>query len=161
MTKQSGVSTAGVALVIVLLGAAGGGFFAWQEHEALARAKTDLASARSALDKASAEMRAAQAEAAGARKALDEQKAALEQAVSERDSAKAFLESEKAHAARLQADIGLVREQLAYMRARATVPAQFSQPTLAPQPRPMVIQALPGARARGAAVAAPVPAIAR
>jgi uncharacterized protein HemX len=150
MKKQSGVSGVGIVLAIVVLGAAGGGYLGWQQHQELARTKTELASTRSALDKANADARAARADAAAARKAFEDQTAALEQARSERDSAKAFLENEKTHAARLQAELGLAREQLAYMRARGS-PAQYSQPPTVVRPRPMVIQALPAPRPQGAA----------
>lgn len=149
MKRQSGISTAAVALVLVVTGAAAGGYFGWQQHQELGRTRVDLASTKSALDKASADARAAKADAAAARKELDEQKLALQQARSEAETAKTFLESEKAHAARLQEDLKLAREQVAFLRARPG-PAQFAPPTLAPQPRPMVIRAAPAGRAVGA-----------
>jgi uncharacterized protein HemX len=127
MKKQSGVSTAGIALVVVVLAAGGGGFFGWQQHQELARTKTDLAGTKSALDQASADARTAKAEAAAARKELDDQKSAFEQAKSERDSAVAFLESEKAHAARLQGELTLAREQIVHMRTRSASPAYAPQ----------------------------------
>jgi len=151
MTKQGGVSTAGVALVIVLLGAAGGGFFAWQEHQELMLAKSELASTKSTLDQASADARTAKADAAAARKECEDQKAALQQARSDAESAKAFMESEKAHAARLQAELTLAREQMAFMRARAQ-PAQYSQPTLV-RPQPIRVEAIRGSQVQRAAPA--------
>ncbi|HEY3074012.1 MAG TPA: hypothetical protein VGJ74_02440 [Burkholderiales bacterium] len=156
MNKQSGVSTAGIALAIVVLGAAGGGFLGWQQHQELGRIKTELASAKSALDKAAADARTAKADAAGARKELDEQKASFEQMRVERDAAKAFLDTERAHAARLQGELSLAREQNAHLRTRASPPPQYSQPT-ALQPRPMAIRAGPAGRAVGAGAPA-VPA---
>jgi uncharacterized protein HemX len=147
--RQSGISTAAVALVLVMVGAAAGGYFGWQQHQELGRTRADLASTKGALDKASADARAAKTDAAAARKELEDQKAALQQARSEVDSAKTFLETEKAHSARLQADLLLAREQIAFLRARPG-PAQFAPPTLAPQQRPMVIRAAPAGRAVGA-----------
>ncbi len=159
MNRQSGISTTGIALVVVALGAAGGGAFAWQQHQELARTKGELASTRSALDQASADARTAKADAAAARKEVEEQKAALQQARSDAESAKAFMESEKAHAARLQAELSLAREQIAFMRARAQ-PSQYSQPMLV-QPRIMAIERAPvqGMQVqRAAPAAAPAPA---
>ena len=67
MKRQSGVSTAAVALVLVVIGSAAGGYFGWQQHQELGRTRIDLASTKSALDKASADARAAKADAAAAR----------------------------------------------------------------------------------------------
>lgn len=138
MNKQSGISTAGIALVVVVLAAGGGGFFGWQQHQELARTSIDLASTKSALDKASADARAAKADAAAARKELDEQKATFEQVRVERDAAKAFLESEKTHAARLQEDLALAREQIAYLRTRSPGSGRYSDPGVIP--RAVVVQ---------------------
>ncbi len=159
MKRQSGISTAGIALVVVALGAAGGGAFAWQQHQELARARIELASTKSALDQASADARTAKADAATARKEVEDQKAALQQARSDAESAKTFMESEKAHAARLQAELTLAREQIAFMRARAQ-PAQYSQPSIV-QPRPIAVErsAIQGMQVqRAAPAAAPAPA---
>lgn len=137
MKRQSGISTAAVALVLVVLGAAAGGYFGWQQRQELDRTRADLASTKSALDKASADARAAKADAAVARKELEEQKAALQQARSEAETAKTFLESEKAHSVRLQADLVLAREQIVYLRTRG-VPAMLS-----PQQQPMIVRPVP------------------
>jgi hypothetical protein len=136
VNRQSGISTAAIALVLVLLGTAAGGFFGWQQHQELRRTQFDLASARAAADKASADARAAKADAATARKEFEEQKAALQQARSEADTAKVFLESEKATAVRLQADLKLAREQIAYMRTRGS-------PYAVPEQQPMVVRPAP------------------
>ena len=138
MKRQSGISTAAVALILVLLGTAAGAFFGWQQHQELRRTQSDLASARAAADKASADARAAKADAATARKELEEQKAALQQARSEADTARVFLESEKAHSVRLQTDLKLAREQIAYMRARGGPAAAFPV-----QQQPMVVRPVP------------------
>ena len=141
MNRQSGVSTAAIALILVLLGIAGGGFLGWQQHQELRRTQLDLASARAAADKASADARAAKADAATVRKELEEQKAALQQARSEAETAKTFLEGEKAHSMRLQADLKLAREQMAYLRSRGA--ANFGAPVLVAPQQPMVIRAAP------------------
>jgi uncharacterized protein HemX len=159
--RQTGVSTAGIALVVVVLAAGGGGFLGWQQHQELARTKTDLASTKSALDKASADAATAKADAGAARKELEEQKAAFEQMRADRDAAKAFLETERAHAARLQGELSLAREQIAHMRTRPSSPAQYAPPSVV-QPRPLTIQAIPAPRPQGAVMspmqAAPAPA---
>jgi hypothetical protein len=142
--------------VLVLLAAAGGGYFGWQQHQELGRTRTDLASTKGALDKASADARAAKADAAAARKELEEQKAALQQARSDADNAKIFLESEKAHSARLQADLKLAREQMAYLQARSNA-TRFDSPTVVAPPRPMVIRAAPAGVQAIQAQPAPVP----
>jgi uncharacterized protein HemX len=160
MNRQAGISTAGIALVIVVLAAGGGGFLGWQQHQELDRIKTELAGAKSALDKASADARTAKADAAGARKELDDQKAAFEQMRVDRDAAKAFLETEKTHAARLQDELSLAREQIAHLRTRSPSPAQYSQPVVV-RPQPMRIEAIPAPRPQGAVMspmqAAPAP----
>lgn len=143
MKRQSGISTAAVALVLVVIGAAAGGYFGWQQHQELGRTRADLATTKAGLDKASADARAAKADAMAARKELDDQKAALQQARSEAETAKTFLEGEKAHSARLQADLKLAREQMAYLRSRG-----FGGPVPVEAQRPMVIRAAPaGVRA--------------
>lgn len=162
MKRQSGISTAAVALVLVVIGAAAGGYFGWQQHQELGRTRADLASTKGALDKASADARAAKADAATARKELDDQKAALQLARSEADSAKAFLETEKAHSMRLQADLMLAREQIAFLRTRGAA-------VLVPQQQPMVVRPVPSRieaiqvqrapAAAGRAVGAPSPAM--
>jgi septal ring factor EnvC (AmiA/AmiB activator) len=150
MNKQSGISTLRIVLAVVVAAAAGSGFYVWHEHQQLMQAQRELADTKSALDKATAQARAAKDEAAAARKELEEQKATLAQLKTDRDTAVAFLESEKAHSARLQAELTTTREQLAVLRSRS-VP--YAQPTLAPQPR-----AVPVLGGRGAAVSAARPA---
>jgi uncharacterized protein HemX len=127
-----------VALVLVVVGSAAGGYFGWQQHQELGRTRTDLATTKAGLDKASADARAAKADATAARKELEEQKAALQQARSDADTVKAFLETEKAHSMRLQADLKLAREQMAYLRTR-----NFGGPVPVEAQRPMVIRAAP------------------
>jgi uncharacterized protein HemX len=156
MKRQSGISTAAVALILVVAGSAAGGYFGWRQHQELGRTRADLASTKIALDKASADALAARADAAAARKEVEEQKAALQQARSEAETAKTFLESEKAHSARLQADLVLAREQMAYLRARAS--SGFGAPTLVAPPKPMVIRAAPAGVQAIQAQPAPAPA---
>lgn len=161
MKRQSGISTAAVALVLVVLGAAAGGYFGWQQRQELDRTRSDLASTKSALDKASADARAAKADAAAARKEVEDQKAALQQARSEADSAKSFLETEKAHSTRLQTDLALAREQIAYLRTRGG-----GAPALMAPQQPMIVRPVPSrieairAAPAGRAVGAPSPAMA-
>jgi len=157
VNRQSGVSTAAIALILVLLGIAGGGFLGWQQHQELRRTQLDLASARAAADKASADARAAKADAAATRKELEEQKAALQQARSEADTAKVFLESEKAHSLRLQADLKLAREQIAYMRTRGggPVPAAVPLQPMVVRPAPSRIEAVQVQRSAPQAVGVP------
>ena len=161
MNNQSGISTIGIVLAVVVLAAAGGGaFYIWQAHEQLAQSRRELAETKSALDKASAQARAAKDEATAARKELDEQKMTLAQLKVDRDTAVAFLESEKAHSARLQAELTSAREQLAVLRTRALPYGQpaITRPTLAPQPMPLPVMGNRGS-ARSAARAASAPAI--
>jgi len=153
--RQAGISTAGIALVVVVLAAGGGGFLGWQQHQELARTKTDLAGTKSALDKASADARTAKADAAAARKEVEEQKAALQQVRIEADSAKAFMESEKAHSARLQSELSLAREQIAHLRTRSSSPAQYSQQPMIVRPVPARIEAIQVQR--GTAIGVGVP----
>jgi uncharacterized protein HemX len=156
MKKQQGASTAAIALVIVLVGAAGGGYYAWQQQRELMRARSELAEAKSALDKAAADARAAKTQADAARKELDEQKATLAQLKTKRDAAVAFLETEKAHAARIQADLTLAREQMAFLRSRSA-PAAYSPPRLAPQPMPVPVLGNRGVARSAARAAQPAP----
>jgi len=156
MNRQSGVSTAGIALVIVVLGAAGGSFFGWQQHQELARLRVELVNAKGALNQAASDARTAMNQAASARKELDEQKASFEQMRVERDAAKAFLDTERTHAARLQGELSLAREQIAQLRVRATPPPQYAQPTTV---QPTNIRVAPGQRGRAVGAGAPaVPA---
>jgi uncharacterized protein HemX len=159
MKRQSGISTAGLALVLVVIAAGAGGFFGWQQHQELGRTRSELALTKSSLDKASAEARAAKTDAAAARKELEEQKAALQQARSEAENLKAFLDTEKAHSVRLQADLALAREQIAYLRTRgaaAYVPSQQMPMTV--RPAPSRIEAIQVQRSAPQAVGAGAPA---
>src|SRR4051812_42335967 len=115
-----------IALAIVIVVAAVGGYFGWQQHQELLQTKGDLAATKTALDKASADANAAMTEAAAARKAVEDQKAELQQARIDIDAAKGFLEMEKAHSARLQQELTLAREQMAYMRGR-NAPAGYRE----------------------------------
>jgi hypothetical protein len=145
-------------LILVLLGIAAGGFLGWQQHQELRRTQLDLASARAAADKAGADARVAKADAAAARKELEEQKAALQQARSEADTTKVFLESEKAHSVRLQADLKLAREQIAYLRTRGGGPAPAATVPLQPmvvRPVPSRIEAIQVQRSAPQAVGVP------
>lgn len=139
MNQQEGISSAGIALVVVVLGAAAGGFYGWQQHGELERTRSALAEVRAAADKASAEARSAKSEAAAARKELDEQKATLAQLKSERDSAVVFLETEKGHGARLQEELTLARQQIAFLRSRASAASypQFAPPTVVQPQMPL------------------------
>lgn len=159
MNNQSGISALGIVLAVVVAAAAGGGLFVWQEHQQLMQAQRELAETKSALEKATAQARAAKDEATAARKELDEQKMTLAQLKADRDTAVAFLESEKAHSARLQAELTSTREQLAVLRSRAVPYGQpaLSRPTLAPQPMPLPVMGNRGS-ARSAARAASAPA---
>jgi len=144
-----------IVLVIVLLAAAGGGYFGWQQHQDLARIKGELATTKTALDKANADANEAKTEAAAARKAVEDQKAELQQAKMDVEAAGKFLEMEKAHSARLQQELTLAREQIAYISARssgnARLPAGMT-PMLAPS-RIEAIRVAPagGPRSYGAA----------
>ena len=144
-----------IVLAVLVLAMAGGGYLGWQEHQVLQSTRADLASTRASLDKAVVEARNAKTEADAARKAVEDQKAALEQAKSDADAAQKFLEMEKSHAARLQQELTLAREQIAYMNARsggaARVPAGMT-PMLAPS-RIEAIRVAPagGPRSYGAA----------
>jgi uncharacterized protein HemX len=159
MKRQSGISTAGLALVLVALAAGAGGFVGWQQHQELGRTKSELALTRTSLDKASADARAAKSDAATARKELEDQKAALQQARSEADTMKTFLESEKAYSVRLQADLALAREQIVFLRTRgspAFAPSQ--QVPMIVRPAPSRIEAIQVQRSAPQAVGAGVPA---
>jgi len=160
MNDQSGISALGIVLGVVVVAAAAGGFYAWQEHRQVMQLHRELVETKGALDTASAQARAAKDEAAAARKELDEQKTMLGQLKVDRDAAVAFLESEKAHSARLQAELTSAREQLAVLRSRSLPYGQpaVSRPTLAPQPMPLPVMGNRGS-ARSAARAAPAPAI--
>src|SRR5258708_21540421 len=116
-----------IALLIVVLAAAGGGFFGWQQHQELARVKSDLSATKASLDQATGEARNAKADAMSAKKELEDQKAALQQARVDVDAAKGFLEMEKSHSARLQQELVLAREQIAYMRTRSFVPGCYHE----------------------------------
>jgi multidrug efflux pump subunit AcrA (membrane-fusion protein) len=109
-----------IVLIIVLLAAAGGGYFGWQQHQDLARLKGEFATTKTALDKANADANAAKTEAAAAMKAVEDQKAELQQAKLDVEAAAKFLEMEKAHSARLQQELTLAREQIAYISARSS-----------------------------------------
>jgi hypothetical protein len=127
-----------IALLIVVLAAAGGGFFGWQQHQELARVKGDLSATKASLDQVTTDARNAKADAAAARKEVEDQKAALQQARVDVEAAKNFLEMEKGHSARLQQELALAREQIAYMRTRSSAPARYSDPGVIP--RAVVIQ---------------------
>jgi hypothetical protein len=161
MNNQSGISTLRMVLAMVVVAAAGGGFYVWHEHQQLVQAQRELAETKSALDKATAQAGAAKEEAAAARKELEEQKATLAQLKVDRDTAVAFLESEKAHSARLQAELTTAREQLAVLRSHSVPYAQptISRPTLAPQPVPLPVMGNRGAARSAAVRATPAPTI--
>ncbi len=146
-----------IVLAIVVLAAAGGGYFGWQQHEEILRTKADLASAQASLDKASAEARSAKAEAEAARKEVEEQKAALQQARSDLETAGKFLEMEKNHSTRLQQELTLAQEQMAFLRARASGAGRYP-PTVVPMVRPPAIEAIrimPGGSGRSVGAASP------
>ena len=126
-----------IVLAIVVLAAAGGGFFGWQQHQELARVKSDLSATKASLDQATGEARNAKADAISAKKELEDQKAALQQARVDVDAAKGFLEMEKSHSARLQQELTLAHEQMAYLRGRSA-PAGYRDPGVIP--RAVVIQ---------------------
>ena len=153
-----------VVLGIVVLAAAVGGYFGWQQHQELMRTKVDLAGAKAALEKASADANAAKTEAAAARKAVEDQKAEVQQAKNDAEAAGKFLEMEKAHSARLQQELTLAREQIAYISARSSgsprLPAGMVPMPV--QPRIEAIRIAPGSlqqqRSFGAASPAKPPA---
>ena len=159
MKRQSGISTATVALVLVLLGAAAGGYVGWRQHRELVDTKADLGLAKLALDKAAGEARAAKADATAARQELENQKAALQQALAEAELAKASRDMEKGRAERLQADLSLAREQLAYLRTRNSPSfAPQVQPPMVVRPAPSRIEAIQVQRSAPQAVGAGAPA---
>jgi multidrug efflux pump subunit AcrA (membrane-fusion protein) len=127
-----------IVLAIVILAAAGGGYFGWQQHQDLQRTKADLATTKASLDQATAEARNAKADAAAARKEVADQKAALQQARSDVESAKSFLEMEKIHSARLQQELTLTREQIAYLRTRSSGPGRYPEGMLPMPVRPRI-----------------------
>ena len=154
-----------IVLAIVVLAAAGGGYFGWRQHQDLMQTKSDLAATKTALAKASADANAAKADAAAARKEVEDQKAALQQARIDAEVAGKFLEMEKVHSARLQQELTLAREQMAYMRARGAAAGGRIPPEMVPmivQPRIEAIRIAPSAvqqqRAIGAASPAKPPA---
>lgn len=147
-----------IVLAIVVLALAVGGYFGWQQHQELRRTKVDLAGTQAALEKASADANAARTDAAAARKAVEDQKAELQQAKNDAEAAGKFLEMEKAHSARLQQELTLAREQVAYMQSRSA--GVVGRP-YAIQPRIEAIRIAPSAiqgRAVGHGVAAQPPA---
>ena len=158
MKRQSGISTAAVALVLVLVGAGAGGYFGWQQHRELVDTKADLGLTKLALNKASADARTAKADAAAARQELESQKAALQQALSEAELAKAGRDMEKARSERLQADLTLAREQIAFMRTRGGAMVLPQQPPMIVRPVPSRIEAIQVQRSTPQAVGAGAPA---
>ncbi len=148
-----------VVLAIVVLAAAVGGYFGWQQHQELLRTKGELASTQATLEKASAEANAARTEAAAARKAVEDQKAELQQAKSDAEAAGKFLEMEKVHSARLQQELTLAREQIAYMSARSSGSPRYpaGMVPMPVQPRIEAIRIAPSS-IQGRAVGAPAPA---
>ena len=159
MKRQSGISTASVALILVLLCAAAGGYFGWQQHRELLDTRADLGLAKLALDKASADARTARADATAARQELESQKATLQQALAEAELAKASRDMEKGRSERLQADLNLAREQIAFMRTRGgamAIPQQ--QPPMIVRPAPSRIEAIQVQRSAPQSVGAGAPA---
>lgn len=148
-----------IALLVIILAAAGGGYFGWQQHQDLQRTKADLATTKASLDQATIDARHAKAEATAARKAVEDQKAELQQAKIDADAAGKFLEMEKAHSARLQQELTLAREQMAYMRGR-NAPARYpvGMVPMPVQPRIEAIRIAPGSLQQHRAVGAPAPA---
>ncbi len=130
-----------IALLIVILAAAGGGFFGWQQHQELTRVKSDLSVTKGSLDQATVDARNAKADATAAKKELEDQKAALQQARIDADAAKGFLEMEKSHSARLQQELALTREQIAYMRTRSSGPGRYPE-GMVPMPVQPKIEAI-------------------
>lgn len=146
-----------VAVTLIALAAAGGsGYVAWQKHAELQRANAELASTRALLAKATADLGAARQQAATLEKDLVEQRAAAEEMRAERDSARNLLAAEAEQGNRLRADLQLMKEQLAFMRARPG-PAQFAPPSAVRPSQPMVVRAAPGGRAVGAPLRAMPP----
>lgn len=147
-----------IALIIVVLATAGGGYFGWQQQQELTRVKGDLSATKASLDQATAEARTAKADAAAAKKEVEDQKAALQQSQTDAEAAKNFLEMEKAHSARLQQELALAREQMAYLRGR-NAPARVPEGMIPMpvQPRIEAIRIAPNFQ-QGRAIGAGTPA---
>ena len=154
MNRQIGISSIGAALLAAVVAGGGAGAYAWHQHQGLVQARGELTRARADLQTATASLGAARTQLETVRKELDDQKSALDQARAERDSAKVLFEAEKQRGERLQADLTLAREQLAYMRTRQA-PA-FAAPQLV---QPQILRVMPaqGGRAIGRASPAPAP----
>jgi hypothetical protein len=148
-----------IAAVVLAVAVAGGGYAGWRLYGELGKLRVELAATKSELEKSRTEARVAKERTAEVTKELDEQKIFTTALRAERDSARLLMEATQRHNERMQQELQLAMQQVAYLRARAGgggMPAQMT-PQLAPQRAPMIIQAIPAPRPQGAAVAAPVP----
>jgi hypothetical protein len=145
-----------ITAVLLAAAVAGGGYAGWKLYSELGRLRVEVVNTKQALEQAKTEARVTREKAVALQKDLDEQKIQVTALTAERDSARVLQQAALRHSERMQQDLLLAQQQIAYLRARAGVSATQGLPQLAPQ-RPMIIQALPAPRPQGAAVAAPVP----
>ncbi len=145
------------AVLVVAIGA--GGYAGWKAYSEMGNLRIELSLARQELEKSKNETRVAKEKAIAVEKELDEAKIQVTSLRTERDSARVLQESAMRQAERLGEELQVAQRQVEYLRLRTNVPPSQlgGMPQLAPQQRPMVIQALPAPRPQGAAVAAPVP----
>ena len=156
MNNQKGAAAVGIVALVALAAAAAAGYYAWQQKQESGRIAAELERTSTQLAAARAEERKARGEAEAARKELDEQKGLVDQLRTERDSARAFLEAEKTHGERLQAELTLMQQQIAYLRTRGSSYGGVT-PNLAPQARPLEVRIAPHSGSRQAVKAAPAP----
>jgi septal ring factor EnvC (AmiA/AmiB activator) len=140
------------AVLLIATLAAGG--LAWQQHQLLRNARSELARTNDELQRTKDLIRAMDVTLAALRKEAAEQKMALDQLQADLNIARTNVETEKAVSARLRDENAKLKESvavLARMRGRSEAPPAL--PSVAPStapPRPMLA---PGGR--GTAAGAP------
>lgn len=117
-----------IIVLVVLLAAAGAGYFAWQKMGEVDRLQADLANAKSGLDKARGDLRKAQQETTALSKEVTELKISTDQMRADRDAVRTAMETEQAAGERLRAELALAKSQVSYLSARAPASAVQGMP---------------------------------
>jgi uncharacterized protein (DUF3084 family) len=120
MQRQTGVSAVAVVAGIAVLAVAGVGFVAWQKAGEADRLQSELAIARSGLDKARADVKKAAQDVAAAAKESKELKVATERLTAERDAVRTSLETAQANGEQLRGELALAKDQVSYLSARSS-----------------------------------------
>lgn len=120
MQRESGISVVMVVALLAVLVAAGAGFFAWRNTAQIGQLQSELATTKTSLDKARAELRKTTQELAVASKEAKDLKVVTDRLILERDAVRVSMENEQAAGVRLRAELELAKDQISYFSARSS-----------------------------------------